>query len=393
PGPGSPAPGAAPASGARGRGSSAPGAAPGSGARGREPWFRPRGGRAYAVEGLVVTACVAEALATRVALTGWMLPTALVVACLLPLRWRFPRCVLLLALPTLVTGELWLPAMAALHALAASERSRRIAAAGAAAVAVVSFVPWRAPGDYVWTVPETVLGVLLSGLLAVAPAALGRLARARRELAARLGELALSQERERRHAAEQAALRERERLARNVHDTAAHHLSLISLRSAELAAAAGSEEYRRQAEALGELSRRAAADLRDTVHHLGPGLDRLHELLGPAGAVAVRLEAEGCPADVGHAAYRIVQEALTNARRHAPGAPAVVDIGPAAGALRVVVRNGPSALPAPRPEPGGGQGLLGLHARAASLGGTLTAASTPDGGFQVEATLPVPGRV
>ncbi|MEU1280623.1 histidine kinase [Streptomyces sp. NPDC005805] len=344
--------------------------------------------RVCAVEALVLVAAVAEVLATRIALPGLMLPGALLAAGVLPLRRRFPRAVMLVALPTLATGVLWLPAMAALHAVAVSRRRREVVVA-AAAVAVVSFVPWRGLGDYPWTLPDVTLGLLLSGLLAVAPAALGRLARARRELAARLGELALSRDRERRYAAEQAALRERERLARDVHDTAAHHLSLISLRSATLAATAESAEYRAQAEALGDLSRRAAADLSETVRRAGPGLARLPQLLQAAGAVAVRLDLGACPQDVERTAYRVVQEGLTNARRHAPGARVEVDVHRAAGALRLSVRNGPAPLPAPTPEPGGGHGLPGLRARTTALGGTFTAFPTPDGGFAVEATVPL----
>lgn len=345
--------------------------------------------RTLVTEALVVTASVAEALATRAYLPGALLPAALAVAVLLPLRRCFPRVLLLLALPTLATGVLWLPAMAALHAVAA-DRSRREAAAGAAAVAAVSFAPWQGVGDYAWTLPDITLGLLLSGLLAVAPAALGRLSLARRELAARLAELALSREREQRCAAEQAALRERERLAREVHDTAAHHLSLISLHCADLAAGAESAEHRRRAEALGALSRRAAVDLREAVHREGPGLAELPGLLEAAGAAAVRLDTGDCPPAVGRAAYRVVQEGLTNARRHAPGARAEVDVHREAGELRLRVSNGPPHRAATAAAPaGGGQGLPGLRARAAELGGTLSAGPDPGGGFLLEAAFPL----
>ncbi|MFF8843065.1 sensor histidine kinase [Streptomyces sp. NPDC015127] len=346
------------------------------------------------VEALVVAAALAEALATRHWLPGWADWAAPAVACVLPLRRRFPRAFMLLALPTLATGVLWIPAMAALHAVAASERRRCEVVASAAAVAVVSFVPWQNMDDYPWTVPDVTLGVLLSGLLAVAPAALGLLGRARRELAARLAELALSRERERRYAAEQAALRERERLARDVHDTAAHHLSLISLRSSVLAASAESAACREEAERLGELARRAATDLRRTIRHPGPGLARLPELVAAAGE-GVRGELGGldpadCPPEVQHAAYRVVQEALANVRRHAPGAEATVSVRRTDEGLRIAVRNGPPAGP-PRTDPDrGGHGLPGLRGRVASLGGTLSAGPTPDGGYALDAVLPFP---
>ncbi|MFF3684849.1 sensor histidine kinase [Streptomyces sp. NPDC002187] len=356
--------------------------------------MRPGSCRTWAVEGLVVAAAVAEALATRSALPGWIFPAALTVAGVLPMRRRFPRTIMLLALPTLATGVLWIPALAALHALAMSERRRREVAAAAGAVAVVSFVPWRYLDSYPWSMPDITLGLLLSGLLAVAPAALGLLGRARRELAARLAELALSREREHRYAAEQAALRERERLARDVHDTAAHHLSLISLRCTVLAAAADSPGFRVEAEALGELSRHAAADLRQAIRHENPGLAQLPELVAAAGegvrADLVRADLTGCPPEIQHTAYRIVQEALTNVRRHAPGARTDVAVRRAPGSLHITVRNGPPSVPGPRSEPGGGQGLPGLRARTAALGGTLTTAPAPDGGFALDAVLPLP---
>lgn len=348
-----------------------------------------------AVEALVVAAALAEALATGHWLPDWAVWASPVVACVLPLRRRFPRALMLLALPTLATGVLWIPAMAALHAVAASERRRCEVVASAAAVAVVSFVPWRNMGDYPWSLPDVTLGVLLAGLLAVAPAALGLLGRARRELAARLAELALSRERERLYAAEQAALRERERLARDVHDTAAHHLSLISLRSSVLAASVESPACRDEAETLGELARRAAADLRRTIRRPGQGLAQLPELVEAAGggvrAELDRLEAADCPPEVQHAAYRIVQEALANVRRHAPGAEATVSVRRTDDGLRIAVRNTPPAGP-PRPAPdSGGEGLPGLRTRAAALGGTLSAYPTPDGGYVLDALLPLTG--
>jgi signal transduction histidine kinase len=350
--------------------------------------------RRWAVEALVVAVAVTEALATWYWLEDWMAAGALAVAVALLLRRRFPRTVLVLALPTLATGVLWLPAMCALHAVAASDRRRGELVAGSAAVAVVAFVPWRDLDGYTWTLSDTTLAVMLAGLLAVAPAALGALGRARAELAARLADLALSRERERRYAAEQAALRERERLARDVHDTAAHHLSLISLRCTALAAVADSPRIRLEAETLGELSRQAAADLRHAIRHETPGLAQLPELVAAAGdgvrADLARVDLAGCPPEIQHTAYRIVQEALANVRRHAPGARADVAVRYATDSLHISVHNGPPSVSGPHPEPGSGQGLPGLRARAAALGGTLTTAPVPDGGFALEAVLPLP---
>lgn len=351
--------------------------------------------RTVAVEALVVISAVSEALATMQWLPAWAVWATPGVACVLPLRRRFPRAVMLLALPTLATGQLWIPAMAALHAVAASERRRCEVVASSAAVAVVSFVPWQNMDDYPWTLPDVTLGLLLSGLLAVAPAALGLLGRARRELAARLAELALSRERERLYAAEQAALRERERLARDVHDTAAHHLSLISLRSSVLAASVESPVGRQEAETLGELARRAAADLRRTIRRPSQGLAQLPELVEAAGAGVRaeldRLEAADCPPEVQHATYRIVQEGLANIRRHAPGAEATVVVRRTEDGLRIAVHNTRPTGPSRTDPDRGGQGLPGLRTRVAALGGTLSAGLTPDGGYALDALLPVAG--
>ncbi|WP_175409018.1 histidine kinase [Streptomyces sp. TRM64462] len=217
-----------------------------------------------------------------------------------------------------------------------------------------------------------------------------------------VAELALARDRDRRYAAEQAALRERERLARDVHDTAAHHLSLISLQATALAAAAESPPFREAAVRLGELSREAAGELRRSIRGIDPGdpgalpgLADLPRLVAEAGD-GVRAElavpdAADCPPQVQHTAYRVVQEALANVRRHAPGAEVRVNVGSApGGGLLVVVRNGPS----PRAVPGdtggsGGRGLPGLRARAAAVGGTLHAAPDGDGGFLVRAVLPL----
>jgi signal transduction histidine kinase len=124
-----------------------------------------------------------------------------------------------------------------------------------------------------------------------------------------------------------------------------------------------------------------------------PGLRQLTELLDEARdatGAGTRLILRGAPValdpGVELAAYRIVQEALTNSRRHAPGAAVDVELHYAADALRLLIRDngpGPSA-----PAPVGGHGLLGMRERAAAVGGTLRTGRAGTGGFLVEATLP-----
>jgi signal transduction histidine kinase len=205
--------------------------------------------------------------------------------------------------------------------------------------------------------------------------------------------------------AEQAAMGERARIARELHDVVAHHISMIVVEAdtARLATPgmppAGQERLlsiRATArDALSEM-RRVLGVLRDDAdaeveHAPQPGLDRLNELLDDArGAGAdVRLIVRGhvapLPAGVDLAAYRIVQESLTNARRHAPGAPVEVELGYGEDLLRLRVRDR-----GPGPSGGdGGHGLLGMRERAAAAGGTLRSGPADGGGFAVEADLPL----
>lgn len=275
--------------------------------------------------------------------------------------------------------------------------------------AVVSCVPWpfRAPES--WGLSETILAVMLSALLALAPTALGLFAASRRELAGRLKELAASRERESALAAEQAVVRERARLAREMHDTVAHHISLIAVQSGALEATAQGPQARAAAGAVRELSRNALDELRRMVGLLrlpvmsgqpldaGPGLAGIPALVAAAGSgthgelpgTMAPADSARLPSDVQHAAYRIVQEALTNIRKHAPGAETRVLVRRGGDVLVVEVRNGPAAG-APGPAlPSGGHGLAGLRERAVQLGGEFTASPAAAGGFLVRATLPV----
>jgi signal transduction histidine kinase len=122
-------------------------------------------------------------------------------------------------------------------------------------------------------------------------------------------------------------------------------------------------------------------------------MDRLEGLVaavrGAGLAVEVRVvgEQRPLPSAVELSAYRILQEALSNALRHAPGAPAAVEVRYEPERLRLRVRNDPP--PVPGTPPGApGHGIVGMRERVAMLGGTLSAAPTGDGGYLVEATLP-----
>ncbi|MEV1292331.1 histidine kinase [Pseudonocardia sp. NPDC049635] len=222
--------------------------------------------------------------------------------------------------------------------------------------------------------------------------------RARAEEAAR----AVARERDAAVAAERA------RMARDLHDVVAGRLSAIALHSeAALQPGADPELVRRAlatvresgVAALGEM-RTMIGLLRDTGPHDPPTAPaRLTELAGllaeaRAGGLSVRCDDERPPgtelgAPVELAGFRIVQESLTNAAKHAPGAPVAVRLGIDDDALAIEIRNGRGGSPTPAgPALHGGTGLAGLDERARAVGGTLSAG--PDGeGWLVRATLPI----
>nr|AGS49271.1 hypothetical protein [uncultured bacterium esnapd1.2] len=201
--------------------------------------------------------------------------------------------------------------------------------------------------------------------------------------------------------AEQARLRERARIAADMHDSLGHELSLVALRAAVLQIAPDVPAHHQ--DAAGELRAGAAAAterLREIIGVLRGGDpvppasrdEPIAELVARtvASGVTVSLDADPVlppvPVAVDRAAYRVVQEALTNAVRHAPGAAVHVDFARTADTLTVRVVNG-AARRAPDHGASGGTGLAGLRERVRRLGGDLRAAPTGRG-FEVVARLP-----
>jgi signal transduction histidine kinase len=206
---------------------------------------------------------------------------------------------------------------------------------------------------------------------------------------------------------------ERMRIARDLHDVVAHNISVINVQAnTALHLMDRQPERARQAlTAINDVSKQALVELRSVLGVLrdvdetaprapSPGLARLRDLVDRAAAagLTVRLEEDGplepLPADVDVAAYRIVQEALTNSARHASGAAVTVRVRSAADALIVEVTDDGAGLPAGRGAStvswagGSGNGITGMAERAAALGGTLQAGPEPGGGFGVCARLP-----
>ena len=200
---------------------------------------------------------------------------------------------------------------------------------------------------------------------------------------------------------EQAHLAERARIAQEMHDSLGHELSLIALRAGALEVAPGlTDAHQQAAGAIRAAAAGATERLGEIVGVLRPaaeeapltpaaaGIDGLVERARESG-MDVRLEGslddgEGVR-DV--AAHRIVQEALTNAARHAPGAPVTVSVETGADGVRLSVTNGRATLP-PRAGATTGLGLAGLEEAARAAGGTLRHGPAAGGGFEVVADLP-----
>lgn len=233
----------------------------------------------------------------------------------------------------------------------------------------------------------------------LSPWLLGRYVRVRGELARSGWRRAEEMESRQRLVADQARLRERARIASDMHDSLGHELSLIAVRAAALEVAGGLDDTQRDAASQLRTSAAAATErlreiigvLREDAAPVEPVQGDLGELIGRAHASGLLIEStvdsEQAPPMIARAAYRVVQEGLTNVAKHAPGAAVTVRVTSAGSATEVSVVN---AAPPAGPLPGaasGRLGLIGLRERVRLAGGTLRA-EPRDGGFAVTATLP-----
>ncbi|MER6104956.1 sensor histidine kinase [Streptomyces sp. NPDC001832] len=255
--------------------------------------------------------------------------------------------------------------------------------------------PWRPTNDVGLAVAVLVIAVVVG-------AALRGIGVARTQLVVQ--EELTVEERSRR-----TLLEERNRIARELHDVVAHHMSVISIQAqvAPHLVDNPSDELKENLAGIRENAVDALTELRRVLgvlrsedplpqaarHAPQPTLDRLDELIDNArgAGLAVSAETSGEPhplsPGVELSAFRIVQEALSNAMRHAPGAKVRVEVGRRPSGVTVRVTNAPPDRAAP-PSVGPGHGLLGMRERTAMLGGELATGATPDGGYEVTAVLP-----
>ncbi|MGW4848388.1 sensor histidine kinase [Nocardia brasiliensis] len=315
------------------------------------------------------------------------------------LRRRFPLAAFLLTLPaSLLLAVLAAPAIA-LYTLAERTRKRALLTAAALATAIAAAFPWPDTNDY--RTPDTLVSLVYSLAWAGAPVLLGQLMRTRRELSTRLSEIEAARDHERLLHAQAVLARERAQIGREMHDVVAHQVSLIAVSAGALQVATTDAAAAETARTI----RRLSVDTLDELRHMvtllraaggqgteltpQPTLADLRKLLDSSG---IQVEFSGdLPADLGAPAqrtiYRTVQEALTNVRKHAPGATADVRLWHDADQLGVTVTNTRPTRPAMR-LPSSRHGLVGLGERAELLGGSFTAGPCADGGYRAELRLP-----
>ncbi|MCX5412838.1 sensor histidine kinase [Streptomyces sp. NBC_00059] len=303
--------------------------------------------------------------------------------------------------PPVITGYLFV-----LLALGLRETRRTVIgvwlATGAAGLVLHLVAPSRSDG-----------GALLLCVLGAVVLVIGAAVRERSEAQRMLVEQETISEAER---AQRTLLEERTRIARELHDVVAHHMSVITVQadSAPYRIGGLSEEAKAEFASIAAGARESLTEMRTLLSVLRsdgsrgdlapqPGLDRVQQLveatvraglpaeLSMAAEVRDAVERGEVPQAVDLSAYRIVQEALANVVRHAPGARTRVSVTAGGGHLTVLVVNDGAREPvSPLEASGTGHGLVGMRERVRLTGGTLDTGPLPDGGFRVAARLPLP---
>ncbi|MFE1074177.1 sensor histidine kinase [Streptomyces sp. NPDC058783] len=321
------------------------------------------------------------------------------------LRRRWPVGLAVAMVPvSLISATSGGAALASLFTLAVHRPFRYVAWVGAAGFLVQPLYYWMRPEPGLPYLASIVIGTLLT----LAVVGWGLLVRSKRQLLLSLRDRARHAEAEARLRAEQAQRLAREAIAREMHDVLAHRLTLLSVHAGalEFRPDAPREEVARAAGVIRESAHEALQDLRQIIGVLRaadaddagrpqPTLAALAALVAESREAGMKVtlvdrvpDPAAVPASVGRTAYRIAQEALTNARKHAPGTEVTVSVTGAPGdGLALSVRNAPPRGEVPH-VPGSGQGLIGLTERATLAGGTLEHGPTPGGGFEVRARLP-----
>ncbi|MEU1401649.1 histidine kinase [Streptomyces sp. NPDC005728] len=322
----------------------------------------------------------------------------------LTLRRHLPLTTFVLTLPTALLTDAVVAPMAALYTLSSLSRHRLLLAGCALTYAVSDFMPWPWSSLDATELAQTntLFRISYDLATAAAPVFLGQLVQARRELSLRLADITEAREYERELTAQSVLAKERAQLAREMHDVVSHQVSLIAVQAGALQVGSQDDETRQVAATIRRLSVQTLDELRHMVSVLRasgsspteltpqPSLADLERLVEASG-IDAKLETDlpvELPPTVQRAVYRTVQEALTNARKHAPGATATVRIHHRDGAVHTTVTNTAPTRPA-FALPSAHHGLVGLAQRAELLGGTVTSGPTAQGGYELCLELPV----
>jgi signal transduction histidine kinase len=321
-------------------------------------------------------------------------------------RWLTPLAVFA-GLASIFTVAGAVIALIVLFTVAVHRKFAVLAVFASAAIAANAVFPLLRPeshGGYAQTMGWGLVALVITCLW-------GMVVRSRRQLVASLRDRAERAEAEQQLRVAQARAVERNRIAREMHDVLAHRISLLSLHAGalEIKADATPGEVTRAAGVIRASAHQALQDLREVIGVLRtdrpadapeppqPTLGALPALADESRSAGVRvnlqvdIEPDEVPAGTGRAAYRIVQEGLTNARKHAPGVAVRVNVaGSADDGLRIDIRNPWPVGGRAASIPGTGTGLIGLTERATLAGGRLRHGRTPQDEFALTAWLPWP---
>ncbi|MFD9890161.1 sensor histidine kinase [Amycolatopsis sp. NPDC059027] len=332
--------------------------------------------------------------------TPYEFSAAAIATLALLLRRSFPLTVLAITFPSMVVSQSVVPALIALYTVGCHYRNRWLLAGCMAAGALGYATPW--PPMLELSHDDVLLGLIYSTMTAAAPVFLGMLARTGRELSVRIDEIEQAREQERLLIEQTTLARERTQLAREMHDVVSHQVSLIAVSAGALQVGAPDAGTKEAASTIRELSVNTLDELRHMVTLLRasgsqpteltpqPTLAELERLIATSG-IPVERHGElptGLGAPQQRAIYRTIQEALTNARKHAPGASVTLHIGHTATEVDVTVVNGRPTRPTLR-LPSAQHGLIGLRERAELLSGSFEAGPSSEGGYRVRLRLPL----
>lgn len=324
-----------------------------------------------------------------------------VLACAaLVIRRRWPLVAFALTLPATLVANILAAPVIALFALSVRSRRRGLLVVCGALFAAANAIGWPITEQLTQDQNWTAVTFIYQLATAAAPILLGQLVQAATDLRARIDEIEATKRHERELYAQSVLTRERNQLAREMHDVVSHQVSLISVQAGALQVTTSDQRVREVAASIRSLSSTTLEELRSMVTLLraagtaSPGLapqPTAGDLPGLVAASGLPVTLRGelpaeLPAGTQRAIYRTVQEALTNARKHAPGAPISASLWSDDSTCGVTVVNG-RPTEAPLDLPSSKLGLLGLRERAELLGGSLTAGPT-DVGFHVHLVLP-----